>query len=247
MSLSSKVRSVHDRLSASGPGQVRDGQTPSAPHTTSMVTPGPAYEAPVGRFSNGLKEFLWQIGSIGRGALLDVGTVSQATISYFIERGFKVHTEDVLGAWHRFLLDEEEQMRLLPPGAETPDMSSTARAERFLASNVRYPDDSLDAVLLWDLFDYLDREAVACFLARFSSLLRDGGAILAIFHMRMPEQFHRYRVLDAHNLELVPAAALVPPQNIYRNPREIEELFERFRTSKGFVGRDQLREGVFVK
>jgi hypothetical protein len=247
MSLLSKLRPLQGRLPASGTGQVRDGQSPSAPPQSPMVATGPSHEPPVGRFSNGLKEFLWQIGSIGRGTLLDVGPVSQATVSYFGERGFKVYTEDVLASWHQFRLDEEEQMRLLPLGAEPPDTSSSARAQRFLVSNLRYPDDSLDAVLLWDLFDYLDRETMACFMERIWSMLREGGAILALFHMRMPETFRRYRVLDAHNLELVPARMLVPPQNIFRTPREIEEMFERFRTSKAFVGRDQLREGVFVK
>jgi hypothetical protein len=92
----------------------------------------------------------------------------------------------------------------------------------------------------------MDKEAVQRFLPRISSLIREGGAVLAIFHTRPPEQFQRYRVLDKHNLELVPARALVQSQHLYQN-REIQELFERFRTSKTFVGRDQLREGVFVK
>jgi hypothetical protein len=77
-------------------------------------------------------------------------------------------------------------------------------------------------------------------------MIREGGAVLAIFHTRPPDQFHRYRVLDGHNLELVPAPNLVQPRHVYQN-REIQELFEKFRTSKTFVGRDQLREGVFVK
>ena len=50
----------------------------------------------------------------------------------------------------------------------------------------------------------------------------------------------------AHTLQLVPSPTLVQPQHVYQN-REIQELFEKFRTSNTFVGRDQLREGVFVK
>ena len=84
------------------------------------------------------------------------------------------------------------------------------------------------------------------FLARISNLLRDGGTILAMFNTRLPERLHRYRVVDEQNLELLPAPLLVPPQHIYQN-REIQLLFERFRASKSFVGRDQFREGVFVK
>jgi hypothetical protein len=193
-----------------------------------------------------LKEFLWQLDGIGRGTLLDAGPVSQATVRFFVERGFKLYTEDLLVSWRDFLRGEDEKLRSLPPGAVAPAESGAIRAERFLASNLTQPPDSVDAILLWDVLDYLDDEVVPHVLARISSLLRDGGAILAIFHTRLPERFHRYRVLDGQNLELIPAPLLVPPRHIFNN-REIQLLFERFRSSKSFVGRDQLREGVFVK
>jgi len=201
----------------------------------------------VGRFSNGLKEFLWQLQDIGHGKLLDLGQVSQATLTFFIERGFKVYTEDVLVSWREFLRSEEErQQRQLPAGASSQDDLAGARAERFLAANLNHPSDSFDAVLLWDVLDYLDRETVTRLMARLSTMVSDAGAVLAIFHTRTPEQFYRFRVLDALNLDPVEAPAIVPPQHIYQN-REIQELFRRFRTSKTFVGRDQLREIVFAK
>jgi hypothetical protein len=217
-----------------------------APLHAPPSSPGPGPQSRPGRFSNGLKEFLWQLEDIGRGHLLDLGQVSQATLNFFIERGFKVYTEDVLSSWREFLRGEEELARLLPVGAQAPDASHDARADRFLASNLNHEPDSFDAVLLWDVLDYLDRETVARLMARLSTVVRDGGVILAIFHTRTPEQFHRYRVLDALNLDLVSAPAIIQPQHIYQN-REIQDLFGRFRASKTFVGRDHLRETVFVK
>jgi hypothetical protein len=198
------------------------------------------------RISNGLKEFLWQLQGIGRGTLLDVGPVSQSTVRFFVERGYKLYTEDVLVSWRNFLRAEEEAARLRPAGSVAPAESAGARADRFLQSNLTQPANSVDAILLWDLLDYLDGDALPQFLARISTLLRDGGAILAMFNTRLPERFNRYRVLDEQNLELLPAPLLVSPQHIYQN-REIQLLFERFRSSKSFVGRDQFREGVFVK
>jgi hypothetical protein len=198
------------------------------------------------RVSNGLKEFLWQLQGIGRGTLLDVGPVWQSTVRFFVERGYKLYTEDVLVAWRDFLQAEEAAARARPPGAVAPPEAPGARAERFLQSNLTQPANSVDAILLWDLLDYLDADSLPPFLARISSLLRDGGAILAIFNTRMPERFNRYRVLDERNLELLPSSLLVPPQHIYQN-REIQLLFERFRDSKFFVGRDQFREGIFIK
>jgi hypothetical protein len=244
MSLLSKLRAVQTG-SQEPHAYGRDrGQSPPLRSQGGMAAPGIVGHQ--GRMSNGLKEFLGQLEDIGHGNLLDLGPVWQATVSFFIERGFKVYTEDLLSAWSAFARSEEQQLRSLSPGAEVPDQSSSARAERFLSSNLRHDPGTFDAVLLWDLADYLDRDAVSRVAARISTLVRDGGAILAVFHMRLPNQFHRYRVLDAQNFEMVPADALVPPQQVYQN-REMQNLFEGFRSSKTFVGRDQLREGVFVK
>jgi hypothetical protein len=198
------------------------------------------------RISNGLKEFLWQLQGIGRGTLLDVGPVWQSTVRFFVERGYKLYTEDVLVAWRDFLAAEEAAKRARPPDLAAPPEAPGARAERFLESNLMQPANSVDAILLWDVLDYLDADSQPPFLARISSLLRDGGVILAMFNTRMPERCNRYRVLDEQNLELLPSPLLVPPQHIYQN-REIQLLFEKFRSSKSFVGRDQFREGVFVK
>jgi hypothetical protein len=256
MSFISKLRAVSSVAAASSvgnasvaavrPAYARNLRVPPVP----LHAPGGAPAAtPVencGRFSNGLKEFLWQIGDIGKGNLLDLGAVSQATLNYFIERNFKVYTEDLLAAWGAFLELDFARVHSLPAGAEQPDQAPATQAARFLASNLRYPADSFDAILLWDVLDYMDREAANQFLLRITSLTRDGGAVLAIFHTRPPEQFQRYRVLDAHNLELVSVPTLVRPRHVYQN-REIQELFEKFRTQKTFVSRDQLREGVFVK
>jgi hypothetical protein len=245
MSLLNKIRPVRDPLPQTVHG-VR-GSSSMTPLHAPASTPVPGHGPHTGRFSNGLKEFLWQLDDIGRGNLLDLGQVSQNTLNFFIERNFKVYTEDVLVAWRDFLRSEEERTRQLPAAAAgAPENSPGARAERFLASNLNHPKDSFDAILLWDVLDYLDRDTVTRLMLRLSTLVRDAGAVLAIFHTRMPEQFHRYRVLDATNLDPVQVPAIVPPQHIYQN-REIQDLFNRFRTSKTFVARDQLREIVFAK
>lgn len=220
--------------------------SPATPVKTSGNLPGSGELLVTTRVSNGLKEFLWQLQGIGRGTLLDAGPVWQSTVRFFVERGYKLYTEDVLVAWRDFLRAEEDAARSRPAGAVAPAEAAGARAERFLQTNLTQPAKSVDAILLWDLLDYLDGDSLPHFLARISALLRDGGAILAMFNTRMPERFYRYRVLDEQNLELLQGPPLVPPQHIYHN-REIQLLFERFRWSKSFVGRDQFREGVFVK
>jgi hypothetical protein len=211
-------------------------------HSSAVSGTGPR----PGRLSNGLKEFLFQLDGIGRGHLLDMGAARQTTLNFFIERGFKVYTDDLLTTWKIFLDDDEQRKKELAPDADRSEMTPAARAQRFLDSTLQYPEGTFDAILLWDILDYLDNELMARLVAKLTSLVRDGGVIFAIFHARKPESFHRYRVLDAQNLELIPASCPFAPQRVFQN-REISDLFRRFRSSKTFVGRDQLREGLFVK
>jgi hypothetical protein len=244
-------------------GKSRPGQVPPLPQR--HMPPGKARPAPAlavaeartppassgvapkaGRQSNGLKEFLWQLDGIGHGHLLDLGPARQTTITFFIDRGFKVYTEDLLATWKYFLDEEEQQAKKLPVGAVRSELTPESRAKRFLETTMLYPDGTFDAVLLWDILDYLDADLMNKLAARITALVRDGGVVFAIFHTRKPELFHRYRVLDAQNLELIPASCPFQPQRVFQN-REISNLFSRYRTSKMFVGRDQLREGLFVK
>jgi len=220
--------------------------SPATPANGARNTPASGELLVMSRISNGLKEFLWQLQGVGRGTLLDVGPVWGSTVRFFVERGYKLYTEDVLVSWRDFLRAEEEAKRSRPPGSVAPAEAPGASAVRFLQNNLLQPANSVDAILLWDLLDYLDADSLPVFLERISTLLRDGGAILAMFNTRAPERPYRYRVVDEQNLELLPSPHVVPPQHIYQN-REIQLLFERFRWSKSFVGRDQFREGVFVK
>jgi hypothetical protein len=207
---------------------------------------GPGYAPRTLRPSNGLKQFLWQLDGVGRGQLLDVGPVWQHTVGFFIERGFRVYSEDLMGELQVFRAAEEAKVRALGPGEGDEDMTPAGRAARFLKTSLQHEPGTLDGILLWDLLDYCDGAFGERVVQRVASLVRDGGVVLALFHSRKPDGFHRYRVHDAENLELVGANCSLTPQRVYQN-REIQDLFSRFRSSKTFVGRDQVREGLFIK
>src|SRR6266404_4831172 len=91
------------------------------------------------RASNGLKEFLWNLEGLGRGAVLDLGPAWQTTLSFFIERGFRVSSEDLLRAWKEFLAEEDEKLREASGKAaqHTLDVAPAARAARFLEANLQ--------------------------------------------------------------------------------------------------------------
>src|SRR5258707_15520739 len=84
------------------------------------------------RISNGLKELLWNLDGLGRGTLLDLGPAWQTTLSFFIERGFRVSSEDILREWKDFLSEEEVRLKQAGGVFETVDMTPTGRAPRFL-------------------------------------------------------------------------------------------------------------------
>jgi len=228
---------------AAGGSQLRNSSSPPAAVGASRP---PESDQTTTRVSNGLKEFLWNLDGLGRGTLLDLGPAWQTTLNFFIERGFRVTSDDLLRSWKDFLAEEEVRLKNAASSAENIDLTPAGRAARFVQASLQYPPSSFDAVLLWDILDYLEpavaKQSVAC----LTELLRPGGIVFAMFHSKKPEGFQRYRVADSSTLQVLSATALCPAQRVYQN-REIQDLFNRFRTVKSFVGRDQLRESLFVK
>ena len=205
--------------------------------------------ASVRRISNGLKELLSAIEGAERGEVLDLGPVSQATVDFFTSRGFRLHTQDLLRAWREFLAEELERPARTSarPDASNQEAGDPAlRPARFLARHLQFEPQKFHGVLLWDSLDYLDAAVGAAVVARLANVLRPGGAALLHLHDKPPERFWRYRVLDAQTLECVPAPAPVVFQRPIPN-REIMNIFHDFRTSKTFVGRDQIREVLFLR
>lgn len=235
------------RREVSGPIHLTSrARTPGGAPPAAGATRAPAAQLESNRLSNGLKELLWNLDGLERGALLDLGPAWQTTLSFFIERGFRVSSEDILRAWKTFLSAEEARLKEDFAAGETLEMTPSARAARFLKENLQYPRSSFDAVLLWDLLDYLEQALVKQVVASLTELLRPGGVVFAMFHSKKPEGFQRYRVVDSNTLQMVPTAVICPALRVYQN-REIQDLFGRYRTMKSFISRDQLRETLFVK
>lgn len=221
--------------------------TASPPDDSLSSKPGPAtvQSARNIRPSNVLREFLWVLSDVQHGRLLDMGPVWQSTVNFFTDRGFRVSTEDVLRSWKDFLEVAEENLRNAPVGETLEPISPAALADRFMGTALSFPPESLHAVLAWDVLDYLDTELLSRVVTRLYDILQPGGAILALFHSRPAERFHRYRIVD-NAFELLPGPPPAAHERIFQN-REILNLFGQFRSSKTFVGRDQLREGLFLK
>ncbi|HET9182587.1 MAG TPA: hypothetical protein VFP59_10665 [Candidatus Angelobacter sp.] len=195
------------------------------------------------RRSIGFGEFMRTLQSDLKGAgekrlaILDLGSTSPANISLFTEMGLRVSTEDVL----RACKDSDYIVR-------QEDGSEQFDANKFLAQNVAYGENQFDAVLCWDIADYVPEQLVKPLVERIFFLLKPHGTVLAFFHdkdLGGGSPFYRYHIVqpDALEMEAKPSIKL---QRVFNN-RHIEQLFANFGSRKFFLGRDNLREVIIVR
>jgi len=97
-----------------------------------------------------------ELDGLGRGTMLDLGPAWQTTLSFFIERGFRVTSDDLLRSWKEFMIEEEARLKNAVEGSDSVDVTPAGRATRFIEENLRYKEGAFDAVLLWDILDYLE-------------------------------------------------------------------------------------------
>src|ERR1700684_3116190 len=110
----------NDRSAASG----AKAQTAVAPPAGAAAPRAPEQHVAT-RVSNGLKEFLWNLDGLGRGTLLDLGPAWQTTLSFFIERGFRVSSDEYLRVWKDFLSEEGVRLQDASLGSDSVDMTPT--------------------------------------------------------------------------------------------------------------------------
>jgi len=144
---------------------------------------------------------------------------------------------------------------------------STLDSRKFLAENLVHPAAQFDAVLCWNLADYMDESLVKPVVGRLWSMLKPGGVLLAFFHTREagPDApCYRYHIVGPDILEMQhieprrevrrgPTGALHTAvgdgfrlQRVFNN-RHIETLFRDFSSIKFFLTRDNIREVLVVR
>jgi len=225
--------------------------------TESGQAPKPAQAAQrLSRRSSGLGVLSRHWGSETGLCILDLGATSASNIRYMTERGHKIYSEDLLVA-------------STDPSLATKDEQGNRVLDdkRFLSDNLLYPAAHFDAVLCWNLADYLDESLVKPVVGRLWSALKPGGMLLAFFHTRdagPDAPCHRYHIVGADALEVqnmvVPKEPKRGPsapvhasigggfrlQRVFNN-RHIENLFNDFASIKFFLSRDHIREVLVIR
>ena len=119
---------------------------------------------------------------------------------------------------------------------------------KFLESRFKEAADSVDGILCWDIFDYMDRPAAQALAASLTHLLRPDGTLLGFFSTgdSRAQVYTKYVVVDDVNLRYRTYPATRPRQRALLN-RDIIKLFEHLRVTDSFLMKTHMREILFRK
>ena len=142
--------------------------------------------------------------------MIDLGPVIGSNVSFFGEQfGCTLHLEDLFSD-----LD-----RLLSAGAED-------EIRPMLAGCLAHEAASVDAVLAWDLFDYLTPEEATVLAGRLVRVLRPGGLVMAFFTTAPFDRpaYRKYIIEDGEHLRHRWLPYSRPAQRVLY-ARDVERLF----------------------
>jgi hypothetical protein len=187
----------------------------------------------------GLGDFIASLSSSGeeKMCVLDLGPTSPTNITLLTELGARVYNEDILR--------ESQDAKY---AVKQEDGSLQVDPSRFFAENLDYPSCHFDAILFWDVADYLPEPLVKPLVERLQAMLKPKGHLLAFFHTKdagAESLYSRHHIVQKDTLELEPIQGF-RLQRIFNN-RHIENLFKDFASRKFFLGRDNIREVLMVR
>lgn len=191
----------------------------------------------ISRRSTGFQEFTRGIAKTEGQRILDLGPTSPSNINFITGLGHRAYNDDLLLASHDPALVTSDQ-----DGVKHIDVA------RFLSENLAHEKDTFDAVLLWDVPDYLDESLVKPVIERIHKVTKPGCLLLGFFHTRDAgpnAPYYRYHIADQDTLELQRGPQFTL-KRVFNN-RHIENLFHDFHSLKFFLGRDNIREVLVVR
>jgi len=166
-----------------------------------------------------------------RSQVLDLGQPMGPNIEWLSARNCRVFVVDL----HRSLLAETLEAR-------KPE-NSTRLFERLLPFAA---DDCFDAVLAWDVFNYLRPDQIAALVARLVPACNRGALLLAFVatHREMPAVPMRYRILGPQMLAWQGASAATRKAPCYHGP-DFARLMPDFKVKSSFLLRNGIQEYLF--
>ena len=197
------------------------------------ATPAPSFSK---RYSRGLRYCLSSLPDAEHRQVLDLGGLSESSVSFLSSLGCRIHALDLLSLFDAY----QEKL----PGQRF----SPADAKSFINEYLGYPPATFDIILVWDVIEFFDTEVLKLAVSQFGRILQPGGSLLTFFHTRskgMPVTANQYQIEDADHLRL--RERHQRPLSHTFNNRSLERLFGGFGSLKFFLTHDSIREVIVIR
>ena len=154
MALLSTPTMFQDLLKWGGKRPDQSGSPSAGPRSDDLVVP-----------SKALPKFLSALTQSESPVLVDFGPVIGSNVAFFGERlGCKLFIEDLSA-------DLDRHIRA----------GTTEALPGLFANRFRHADESVDGLLCWDYFDFLDKASAQALARQIVRMLRPGGAVMGFF------------------------------------------------------------------
>jgi protein-L-isoaspartate O-methyltransferase len=183
--------------------------------------------------NNVLASFLSLVSSRPAAEIVDLGPAIGSNIAYLGERlDCRIHVKDLYADLERHARED-----------------ALDRFPQFIGGRfAEYDRESIDAVLCWDLFDYLVPTAAIALAGTLMRALRPRGALLAVFGAGVPGEssYTRYVIDGEGHFHHRVSAASCGRQQILQN-RDILALFPDLDLFNSVLLKSGVREVLFCK
>jgi hypothetical protein len=202
------------------------------PHATEDAVVAPADNAGTVAASKVLPRFLSTLSMRPTPVLLDLGPVVGPNIAFFGDQfACKIHVADLF--------------------AEVESHARAASREGLadaMDARIQHGPSSIDGILCWDLFDFLDRAAGQRLASRLTGLLRPGGVLYGFFGASQANltSYTRFVVEAVNTLRLRPSPATVTSRTVWTT-RDINRMFEGLAVAESVLLKTSTRETLFRK
>jgi hypothetical protein len=178
-----------------------------------------------------LRKFVGSLTAREAPVLLDLGPVVGSNVSFFGERlGCKILIEDLFADFDRH------------------SRNGTVPFAEVLSGRLKHEAGSVDGILCWNFFDYLDTASAKVLGSTLTRLLRPEGALLAFFCTiaSADSKFVKYVIVDEDRLKQKPYSTVGRKQTALQN-RDVIRVFEGLKVAESFLLKTNVREFLFRK
>ena len=178
--------------------------------------------------SPGIEALVRRMQEPRRYHILDLGPALAANVRFFSRFRCRLYIEDVLRAW-----EHGGGLSPAPPRFVSP-LPTGSGAQR------------LDLILAWDLFSYLERDAVTALMSALVPACARGTWLFMVASTlpAIPARPAACRILDEQRLRLDADFTSTRP-NPGLTPKSLERMMPRFQLLHAFLSRSGLQEYLF--